>query len=239
MILHGSLYIGKVEVDDSGLCDKIGNTSYRLLKNLVCFFKRIRHGSALINYLKKLIVGNNDKSINIISDLFDSALGVHHPGTALKSEGLCHNADGKDPHILGKLCDIRSSTCTGTTAHSAGNKHHICAFKCGSKLLHALFGSLLSNLGLGACAETFGELFSYLYTSRSLAQVKRLLIGVNSDEFNSAYSLVDHTVNCVISGSADADNYDLCFIIRFNLSYIYRHFMLPPNLTSSHTNNII
>ena len=51
LVLHNSLYIGKVKIDQSRHIDQVSDTLNTLLKNLICLLKCILHGSSAVNDL--------------------------------------------------------------------------------------------------------------------------------------------------------------------------------------------
>jgi len=56
---------------------------------------------------------------------------------------------------------------------------------------------------------------SDLHDGRGLAELERLLIGVDADKLYPFDVLVDHAVHCIVACAANADYDDLCSIIVF------------------------
>ena len=72
-----------------------------------------------------------------------------------------------------------------------------------------LLGRLLADFGLGACAHAAGQLFADLDLVLAGRLVQILLIGVDCDKLNALYAGRDHSVDNVVAGAADADDFNL------------------------------
>ena len=213
LVLHNCLDIGKIEVNKSRYIDKICNSLYCLLKDFIRLLKCIRHRSPAVNNLKQFIVRNNNKCINTVLKLLNTCYGISHSRLSFKLKRFRNNAHRKNTHILGNLGNNRCRTCTGTAAHSACYKYHICALDSLCKLISALFCCFLTNFRLSAGAKSLGKLLAYLYSRRCLTKCKSLSIGINSDKLHASDVLINHSVNCIIAGSTYTYYYYLsrCF----------------------------
>ena len=136
------------------------------------------------------------------------ALGLLHPARALELEGLGHDADGQDAHLAGGLGDDRRGAGAGAAAHAGGDEAHVAAGEPLDDLLDQLLGRGGADLGPGAGAEALGDAGAELELVAGLALLQRLGVGVRHDELAALELLVDHVVDRVAAGAADADHGD-------------------------------
>ena len=220
LILHDCGDIRKVKIDKTWHIDQIRDALYALLKNLISFLERIRHGCPAVYDLKKTVVRDDNQCIDILLKALDTLVGVIHTLLCFKLERLRNNTYSKTSEFLRKSCNDWCCTCTGTAAHTAGDENHITVLHDLSKIFCTFFSSLLTDLRLCTGTETLGQLLSDLYKLRSLAELKCLTVGINADEFDSDNILIDHPVNGIIARSAYTDYKDFgsgFILIRFYL----------------------
>ena len=210
LILHDCGNICKVKVDKSRNIDKISYACNSLKQNLVCLLKSIRHGCASVNQLKQLIIGDDYHGVNILPEISYTLVGIGHALLGLKSEGLGNYTYGQYAETLGNACDNRSRTGTGSASHTAGDKYHVCSLKRLLYIICTFLCCLGTHLRLCACAESLGKLLTDLHGSRCLAELKCLLICINSYKFNSGNILIYHAVDGIVSCSAYTDNNYSC-----------------------------
>ena len=109
----------------------------------------------------------------------------------------------------------RSSSGSGSAAHTAGNEYHIGTLHHLFDILCALLGCLLAYFRLCSCAQSLGQLLTDLDGGRSLTELKCLLIGIDSDELYAADGLVNHSIYSIIACSADTDDDNLSSRLSF------------------------
>ncbi len=209
LVLHDSLNVRKVKVDNGRHIDQVGNSLNGLLKYLIRFLKRLRHGSTPVHNFKKLIVRNHDQRVHVFLNALNSVEGIHHARLGLKAERLGHHAHGQNPHLLGQLCNYGRSAGSRAASHSAGDKYHIRPLDGGSDLLRALLGGLLSHLGLCSGSQTLCQLFPDLEKLGRLTELQRLFIGIDTNKVHSVNLFVYHSINSIITCTAHADHNDL------------------------------
>ena len=131
-----------------------------------------------------------------------------HAARAFELERLGDHADGEDAELRGGARDHRRRAGAGAAAHAGGDEHHVAAGEMGADLVQRLFGGGLADLGLGAGAETFGEVGAELDAVLGARAGQRLRVGVGDDELDALEAAVDHVVDGVAAGAADADHGD-------------------------------
>ncbi len=206
LVLHDSLNIGKIQIDNCGQIDQVRDALNRLLENLVRLLERLRHSSTPVHDLKQLIVGNNDQSVHKLLNAFDAVQRIHHARLGLKAERLRHHANRQYSHLLCKPCNHRSSAGTGTAAHAAGHKHHVRALKRCGKLFSALLSRLLAHLRLCPGAKTLGQLLAYLKKLGGLTELKRLFIRIYTNKIHTVNLFVNHSIYSIITCTANTNH---------------------------------
>ena len=112
------------------------------------------------------------------------------------------------------LCNDRRRAGAGAAAHAGGDEYHVGACESGSDLLLALLGCLAADLRVRACALTLGELLTDLDLGAGLREVQRLHIRIYRNKFNALNAARDHAVDRIAAAAADADDFDINYIIQ-------------------------
>ena len=222
LLTHDCLHVRKVQIDDRRNVDQVCNSLNSLLKDLIRLPESIRERCSAIHDIQKAIIRNDDQRIYIRRNVLNAGHCLLHSGSCLEAERLCHNAYGEDSLLLCKLRNDRCRTGSGSAAHSAGNKNHVCTLQCSRDFFRALFCRLLADLRIGSCSKTSCQLCSDLEKLRCLAALQSLYIRVHTDEFYSADFLFHHPVYSIVAGSANTydDNSASGFVfVCFNLQH--------------------
>ena len=119
------------------------------------------------------------------------------------------------------------STGTGTTAHTCGNKYHICTLQGFQNLVTGFFGSFFADFRVCTCTQTFSQLFADLDAFFCLGKHQALLIAVHCNKFYAAYAGVDHTVYGVIAATAYTNYFNIGQRFKGCL-YVIKHILRPP-----------
>ena len=215
LVGHNGLHIREVEVDETRHIDEIRDALHCLLEHFVRLAESLRHRGAAIHNLKELIVRNHNEGVDRILEMLDARERVVHALLALKVKRLGHDTDREYPHLF---CDARNDRCrtgTGSAAHAAGHKDHVRILQRFRQIFGALLRRFFADLRLCAGTEAARKLLSDLHDGRGLAELERLLIGVDADKLYPFDVLVDHAVHCIVACAANADYDDLCSIIVF------------------------
>ena len=116
------------------------------------------------------------------------------------------------------LMDARSIAATAA-AHTCGNEYHICTLESLCQFFLAFLSCFLTDLRLCACTKSLGQLLTNLHSCGRLAELQCLLICIDTDKFYTGNIFIDHTVDSVVTGSADTYYYNsgrvLCFIYLY------------------------
>ena len=71
-----------------------------------------------------------------------------------------------------------------------------------------IFGGPASDIGVGARAETSGELAPDVELDVGVAHEQRLRVSIDRDELDALESLFDHAIDGVDAATADSDDLD-------------------------------
>ena len=87
-------------------------------------------------------------------------------------------------------------------------------------LISRLFSGLLTDLGISSGSKSARKLLAKNDLGLCAVLKQNSFIGIHGDELNASHTGLDHTVNCVVSASANSYYDDLCvfpcFAIIFN-----------------------
>src|SRR6185437_11874347 len=95
------------------------------------------------------------------------------------------------------------------------DKDHVGALERLDDLLRILKSGLAADLGIGACAQSLGQLAAKLKFHGRLRQLESLQVRIGSDEFNAFDFGADHAIDCIRSSAPYADDLDLRAILLF------------------------
>ncbi len=137
--------------------------------------------------------------------LDDAGFGKAHAAGAFEVERLGDHADGEDAEFACGFRDDRSSAGAGAAAHAGGDEHHMRAGEVIADFVDHLFRGGAADFGLGAGAETFGDLRTHLNDALGLRQRQRLRVGVGDDEVDALEAGRDHVVDGIAAGTANAE----------------------------------
>ena len=217
-VLHDGADILKVAVDEGGLRDHVGDALHALAEYVVRHLEGVVCGHVACD-LQHAVVRDDDERIHDPAELVYAVHGVLHAGASLKEEGLRHDAEGENAHVLGGLGDYGSGARAGASAHAGGDEDEIGPAHELGDLLNGFLRRGFALFGLRAGAEALGDLLADLELDVRLGIVERLLIGVDGDEFYVVKTGFDHAVDRVAARAADADDLELGKIAGFVVEF--------------------
>ena len=95
-----------------------------------------------------------------------------------------------------------------------GDEHHVRAVERFENFLGVFERGFAADFGIGARAESLGELRAELQLHGRLRKLQRLQVGVGGDEFDALHLGADHAVDGVRTAAAHADHFDLRAVLR-------------------------
>ncbi len=73
-VLHDGGHVGKVQVDEAGVPDQVGDGLHRLAQHVVGDLKGVGKGDLLIGGMLQPLVGDDDQGVHLVLQLRDAAL---------------------------------------------------------------------------------------------------------------------------------------------------------------------
>ena len=228
LVFHNGSYVRKVQVDESRIYDEVAYALNALTENVVGNLEGFDDRGALRNYLQKFFVRDNEQSVNVFTKFFDTDFGISHTASALEVERFGNDCDGKNAHVFCQLRNDGSRARTRATAHTCGNEHEVVSFQNLFDFVNRFQRGIFADFRICAGAETSGQFFAELNAKFCFASVENLQVCVHCDEIRALDTCVDHSVNGVISATANTDYSDFCNIYR-----CFKHNIYPPIFSSS------
>ena len=127
---------------------------------------------------------------------------------AFEGEGLGHHADGQDAAVAGAFGDDGGRAGAGAAAHAGGDEDHVGAVQVPVDFLGRVLGGVHADLGVGARAQTLGDVHAELDALAGERQRELLGVGVRDDEIDALQARFDHVVDGVDPGASDAEHAD-------------------------------
>ena len=158
LAFHGGTNIVKVQVNKTRLGDYIRNSLNTLTQYIVSLQEGLLYRSSSIHGFQKILVGNNDKGINLLVELSDSFFRIVNSNTTFKLKRLCYYAHRQGSQLLGNPCYNGSCTSTSTSTHSSSYKHHVGTLQCILDKILAFMGCSLSNRRLTTSTKSTSNL---------------------------------------------------------------------------------
>ena len=72
LVLHNSLYICEIQIDNCGNIDQVSDSLYCLLQYFIRLLQCFRHGGTSVHDLQKLIIWDYDQGIHVFLDTLDT-----------------------------------------------------------------------------------------------------------------------------------------------------------------------
>ena len=138
----------------------------------------------------------------------DAVVGLLRAARALELERRRDDADRERAELARDARDDRRGAGAGAAALAGGDEDHVGAAQRALDRVVAVLGRAAADLGIGAGAETLGELAADVDLRRRVAHLQLLDVRVDRDEVDLRDAGVDHPVDRVQAGAADADDAD-------------------------------
>ena len=135
-------------------------------------------------------------------------LGLAAAALALEGERPGDHADGQRAELAGDARHDGRATGAGAAALARGDEDHVGALEDLLDLVAVVLGGLAADLGVGAGAETAGQLAADVELDVGVGHQQRLRVGVDRDELDALEADLDHAVDGVDAAAADADDLD-------------------------------
>jgi len=160
----------------------------------------------LVRDPEQVLVRDDDQRVDAFLQLHDAGFGEPHAALALEVERLGDHPDREDAEFARGARHHRGGAGSGAAAHARGDEHHVSAGQVVANLVDHFLGCGAADIGLGACAKTFGHRYAHLDDAFGPRHGQRLGIRVGDDEVDPLEAGTDHVVDDVAARAADAEN---------------------------------
>ena len=164
---------------------------------------------------QEFFVGDHDGGIDRFHEFGDAALRLLHAAFAFKGKRLGHDGDGERAHFAGEGGNDRRRARAGAATESGGDENHVGTFEDFNDLVRVFERGFAADLGIGARAQSVGQLHSELNLGGGARHPQRLQVGVGDDEFDVFHARVNHAIDGVVAAAADTDDLDASVVAGF------------------------
>ena len=205
---HHGAHIGEVEVDQAGQNHQVSDRAHARVQDLIGHAEGVGEGGAFIGDAEQVLVRNDDQGVDVALQLGNARLGQAHAVPPFEGEGLGHDAHGQDSAVAGCARDDGRRTGPGATAHAGGDEDHMGPFKMPGDGFGRFLGGIHADLGVRTRTEALGDRLAQLDPSIGLGKAEVLGVGVRDHELHALQAGVDHIVDGIAAGAADAEHDD-------------------------------
>ena len=207
-VRHDRAHVGEVEVDQAGVRDQVADALDAVAQHVVGDPERVEHRGRLVEHLEQPVVRDHDQRVAGLAQRRHAVVGLLRAPRALELERRRHDADRQRAELARDPRDDRRGTGAGAATLAGRDEDHVGAAQRALDRVVAVLGRAAADLRVGAGAEALGELAADVDLRRRVAHLQLLDVGVDRDEVDLRDAGVDHPVDRVQAGAADADDAD-------------------------------
>ena len=152
--------------------------------------------------------GHHDQRVARLAQRLQPVVGLLLAPRAFELERERHDPDRQRAELARDPRDDRRRAGAGAAALAGGDEHHVGAAQRALDRVVAVLGGAAADLRVRAGAEALGDLAADVDLRRGVAHLQLLDVGVDRDEVDLVDPGVDHAVDRVQAGAADADDAD-------------------------------
>ena len=220
-IAHDRANVGKVEVDQAGNRDQVGDALDALAQHVVGHLEGVNNRGAALDQVEQAIVWNHDDRVDMCCELFDSTVGLLGAASTFEAEGTRDNTNRECSEFACDLGNHRSGACTRAATLAGSHEHHVGSAKGLLDLFLALNGGLATDIGVRAGAKAARNLSTELNLDVGVRHQECLCVRVGGDELYATQARVNHAIDRVAAAAADADDLDHCQICPATVSHCH------------------
>ena len=206
LVFQDGADVRKVEVDERGVDDEVGNAADTLLQNLVRDTERVDHRRIFRNDAGNLIVRDDDERIDVLSEVFEPLHRIVHALFALEVERLGDDSDGQNLQIARNLGDDGCGARTGAAAHACRDEQEVGILDCLGEDFLAFLGGRPADFRLCTRAEALRQSGTDLNLILRLGKEQDLLVRIDGYIACALNARLNHAVDRVVPRAADADD---------------------------------
>ena len=226
-LAHYGANIRKVKVYYAGLGNKVAYALNTLAQHVVRNAERLGK-RYVVHRVKKPVVRDYYKRINVFLQVGYAVYGVVHPYLAFKTERLGDHAYRQYAQFLCACGNYRRGASAGAAAHARGYEHKVAVLNGFGYGFAAFFRRLAAHFGIRSRAQSLRGLFANLNLLPCAGMIERLLIGIYRNELHSLQAVLYHAVHGVVARAAHANHLKLRRLAAFKIQS-KRHISCPPH----------
>ena len=142
-----------------------------LAENIVGDAEGFEEAGAVLDAFHQALVGNDDYGVHAADQFAERLLGLLQAALAFEGEGLGDYGDSERAEFAGEIGDYWSGAAAGAAAETGGDEHHVRAVESFENFFGILERGFAADFGIGAGAESFGELRAQLQLYGRLREV--------------------------------------------------------------------
>ena len=220
-ILHDRTDVREVDVDQAGRSDEIRYALDGMAQDVVAHGEGVLDGRALVDGREQAVVGDDDDGVDFLAELFEAGFGDAAALAAFEEERLGHDGDREAAELLGDAGYDRRYARAGAAALAAGHEDHIGAFDDFLDLITGLLRRAASEVGIHAGAQAACQVLTQIDALLGERAVQVLRVRIDGDEVDATDLAVDHVVDGIAAGAADAEDLDAreCFDVWSDIGH--------------------
>ena len=205
---HHGLHVREVQVDKARGGDQVGDSLHTGEQHLVGCLERLEHADLAVGDGQQPVVRDHDERVHLAAQPLDAQFGLGRAALAFETERAGDHADRERAERPGHVRDHRCPPRARPAALARGDEDHVGALEHLLDLLAVIFRRTAADLGVGARAQTAGELPPDVELDVRVAHEQRLRVRVDRDELNALEPLFDHPVHGIDAAPSDTDDLD-------------------------------
>ncbi len=203
---HDRADVGEVEVDQAGQRDQVGDALDALAQHVVGDLEGLDHRRVLVEHREQPVVGHHDQRVDLVGQRLHALVGLLATARALEAERLGDDADRERADLARDARQDRRRAGAGAPAGARGHEHHVRALEQRLDLVVLLHRRLAAEVRVRSRPEAARDLRADVERHVRRALLQRLQVRVDADELDALDLRVDHAVDGVDAGAADADH---------------------------------
>ncbi len=207
-VAHRRANVGEVEVDEARKGDQLRDALDALAQDVVGDLEGLDHRRVLREDGEELLVRNHDQRVDLGGERVHAVVRLLGATGALEAERLGDDADRERADVARKASDDRSGSGAGASSGAGGHEDHVGALEEALDLVLLLEGGAVAELRIRAGAQAAAGARAEMHGDVGQRLLKRLKIGVDRHELDAGDAGLDHAVDRVHAGAADADHAD-------------------------------
>ena len=178
------------------------------MQHLVGHAEGVGERRFLVGDAEQVLVRDDDQRVHDILQFLQSGVGKAHALHPFEMERFGHHADREDAAIPGRPRDHRCRAGSGAAAHAGGYEHHVAPVQMLGNLIDLFFSRRPADLRPRSGAKALGNIQTELDLPFAFGLGEGLRVRVRNNAHDSFDVGVEHVVDCVAAGAANAEDDD-------------------------------